>query len=179
MKVSKSTAEVYHLREAGKQKTWADIYIHQTGEKSGAILIRSDFGEWSYYWGAMGSPLKKFLTGLNDSYFTGKLMHGRQYDFYPEIWFQNLRDHLDSLSLDPEEYGECIEELEKAEEQGYQSSEGVHSYIMSSCDALCRSVEEWPDSEHLPIRLLNFLEIWHEFQDLLREELKEGKEVEA
>jgi hypothetical protein len=178
MNVSKATAEVYHLREAGTHKTWADIYIHETSEKSGALLIRSDFGSWDYYWGACGHGFKKFLIGLNDSYFSEKLMYGRSYEFYPDVWFKELRQHLDELQLDPEEYGECIDELEKTDEQGFRTIEAVTSYIYNNCDTLYSAVEDWPDSEHLPLRLTHFLEIWHEFQQLLKEELKEGKEAQ-
>lgn len=66
--VTKSQVECYKFR-AVDAAYWADVTIDTTpGAKHGRINIASDFGTWSYYWGACGSSFKEFLMGLDKHY---------------------------------------------------------------------------------------------------------------
>lgn len=65
---SKTQVECYKFRAEGAPY-WADVTIDTTpGAKHGRISIASDFGSWSYYWGACGESFKKFLAGLDKWY---------------------------------------------------------------------------------------------------------------
>jgi hypothetical protein len=47
----------------------------------GEILINSDYGNYAYSWGNMGSPLKAFLCRINRSYVIDKLTNGDDTEF--------------------------------------------------------------------------------------------------
>ena len=64
----KSQAEVYKLRF--DNLAYADITLDEISDYAGRISISCDWGNWSYFWGSMGSPFKKFLCSL-DNYYLG------------------------------------------------------------------------------------------------------------
>lgn len=84
MILTKETATVYKMRKF-KPKTfcWADITI-RSWKGGGAIDAQSDYGSYSYQWGATGSDdIREFLVGLDYSYFMGKAhpSHGYETDW--------------------------------------------------------------------------------------------------
>jgi hypothetical protein len=79
--------ERYSVR--GDHGVWATIALrdyerpNNTGERlhGGEILINSDFGEYAYSWGNMGSPLKQFLCRIGRNYVIDKFTNGRDTEF--------------------------------------------------------------------------------------------------
>jgi len=69
MKISKSTIELYKLRNGSRD--FADITIDDNGN-AGRISISSSYGNWSNYWAACGESFKKFLCGLDIEYAANK-----------------------------------------------------------------------------------------------------------
>lgn len=51
-----------------------DIFLDDKGLGQGKITISGHDGNYSYYWGAMGSNLETFICSINSSYFADKLM---------------------------------------------------------------------------------------------------------
>lgn len=77
--ITKANIEVYWIRPKGHNSGWADISIDE-GETSGRVSIASDYGGWSYYWGACGSGFKQFLIDLDIDYAAGKFGEGSYFD---------------------------------------------------------------------------------------------------
>jgi hypothetical protein len=70
---------------------WATIALRDWTRTSGdgrvsycgEIMIHSDYGDYAYSWGSMGSPLKEFLVKINRGYVLNKLSGGEteRFDF--------------------------------------------------------------------------------------------------
>jgi hypothetical protein len=79
--------EHYSLR--GDHSVWATIamrdYVRANNAGNelhgGEILINSDFGEYAYSWGNMGSPLKQFLCRIGRNYVIDKFTNGKDTEF--------------------------------------------------------------------------------------------------
>lgn len=51
-----------------------EIFLDDKGDGKGKITISNTYGyNFSYFWGAMGKPLKDFLLSINEDYFVNKL----------------------------------------------------------------------------------------------------------
>lgn len=74
----KTTVELYKIR--GGNGSYADITI-DAKDNTGRISISSDFGTWSYFWGACGEEFKPFLTGLDIDYAAGKFGENKWFDY--------------------------------------------------------------------------------------------------
>ena len=80
--------ERYSLRNSGTW-AWASIALrdyqrpNNTGEvlHGGEILINSDFGNYAYSWGNLGSPLKQALCGMDRSYVIKKFTNDDSTEF--------------------------------------------------------------------------------------------------
>lgn len=54
----------------------ADVVISEEGH----FFCISDWGNWNFHWGHSGSgDFRKFLAGLGESYFVGKMQQGMAY----------------------------------------------------------------------------------------------------
>jgi hypothetical protein len=79
--------ERYSVR--GEYGAWATIALRDYQRPNnrddmlngGEILINSDFGNYAYSWGNMGSPLKQFLCRINRSYVIDKFTNGDDTEF--------------------------------------------------------------------------------------------------
>lgn len=77
--IEKSTVECYKIRhESGRY--WADITVDVTSNTSGRIIISSDYGNYTNYWGACGCRFKQFLIDLNLEYAANKFGADRWFD---------------------------------------------------------------------------------------------------
>lgn len=81
--VSKEIATVYKMRFDGTH-TWANITLMDDGPGRGSIQIQSDYGDFSYFWGAMGEgkDIRKFLISCKNDpdYLIGKMAKRDYYD---------------------------------------------------------------------------------------------------
>jgi len=74
--IEKEQVIVYKLRKQNTSNGWADITVDGNGSRC-RVSISSDYGKWSYYWGACGSDYKKFLCGLGMDYVSSKFGEDR------------------------------------------------------------------------------------------------------
>lgn len=75
--MEKATADSYTLRdEAGN---WLGQVVLTS---DGMFASVTDYGNLSYAWRAFGDDFKKFIIGLNVSYFSGKMASGMAYINY-------------------------------------------------------------------------------------------------
>lgn len=52
-----------------------DVFLEEFSERAGKITISDVYGHnYSYYWGAMGYPLPKFLCSIDEDYFAKNLI---------------------------------------------------------------------------------------------------------
>ncbi len=182
MKVThENNIEVYRFRNVSDTHSWADIYIDVdvNGDNGGALLIRSDFGSWDYYWRSCGEPFKKFLTGLEKSYLFGKLC-GAEKEFRMEEWLVDARriieDHFENESPSHPERLTTIEELESLGcEHNFQSSETIYAFMGSEYANLLsifQSSDTYPKGDFIPRQLEMFVEqVWPSFVEELNKEL--------
>ncbi len=92
-----STAEVtlrrYRLHSTGHEG-WAIIVIGSDGYFSAV----SDWGNYAYIWGSMGSAVREFLVDLEPHYFWTKITHGREAQVWDEDQVEkNIRERLDEM----------------------------------------------------------------------------------
>jgi len=111
---NKGQTETYALRWKDKH-WWAIFYVD---DAHGALSIQSDFGDFSYRWGAPGNCFKTFLTGLDDHYLMEKLSHGTNHGryFYDMESVERLkklvRQKCDEQGKSYEVYEDAIEEID-------------------------------------------------------------------
>lgn len=69
VKVTKSTdaVELYQVRQGRNFEGWGDIVLI-CGERSVSVMVRSDYGDYSYHWNATGGCPKSFLISLDQDY---------------------------------------------------------------------------------------------------------------
>jgi len=110
--IEKKQIESYKIRNTDGGFAWADITIDDSGGKNaGRIQIASDYGQWQNYWGACGTPFKKFLGQLDIHYAAGKFGTGNHFDHDATI--KNLENRVDEYSEDyPELKSVLLEELD-------------------------------------------------------------------
>jgi len=73
---------------------YADIILDDKGDGKGKVTVSdTQFYTSSYYWGAMGAPLKEFLKSINSDYFAGK-MCSNTYQNDPKKTIQNIRRYI-------------------------------------------------------------------------------------
>lgn len=78
--IKKTTVECYKIRQERTIASWADITVDSPGEKCGRISIASDYGDWQYFWGAVGGSFKDFLCHIDKHYAAGKFGANRWFD---------------------------------------------------------------------------------------------------
>jgi hypothetical protein len=174
--------EVYKFREVSNSHLWANIYIDVADndkDGAGAILIRSDYGSWDFFWGSCGSPFKKFLTEIGKDYLTGKLC-GADKEFRQHEWQIDARRIVDEYfaDYDPEDEGRAsaIEELDDIDKNcNFHSSEGMYAYLNGESPTLTDVFSdsgEYPNGNFVPRQLEMFVEqIWPVFVEELKKEI--------
>jgi hypothetical protein len=80
--IQKTLTETYSLK--GEKCLWAKINL-DCGKQSVNVMITSDYGEFSHYWGSCGMNPKKFLTTIDMHYAMKKLMHGTDNLYEPDL----------------------------------------------------------------------------------------------
>jgi hypothetical protein len=84
VKARQPTAErvlepVLHKYSAKDGWDWATVVLTDEGPGRGQVMINSSYGNWSYYWGAMGTRcIRSFLVGCDNGYLQSKLLGGRR-----------------------------------------------------------------------------------------------------
>lgn len=73
-----------------------DVYLENIGPGKGKVTLSDSYGHnYSYYWGAMGRPLREFIYGINEEYFTRNLLgHKSCYIMDCRRTFANIRQFI-------------------------------------------------------------------------------------
>lgn len=177
-----NNVQCYQLREL-EHGCWADIYMSANGN-TGTLFIQSDYGSWDYFWGSCGKPFKEFLVGLDRGYLLTKLNSGKELYFDCDLYIKNLRKELDKLYLnseiEPQEHDDALWEISEYLED-YSTKESICSAFYSDCKVLSKI---FPDgfstssaTDFHPLMYRFYEEAWVPFVQLLKEELKEVKNV--
>ena len=85
---------VYKLRNKDTSIGWADISLDGNGSRC-RVSVASDYGNWSYYWGACGTDYKKFLISLGMDYVASKTGNSQFFDLESTINL-NKREIIDA-----------------------------------------------------------------------------------
>lgn len=169
--LTKSTVEKYMLRGNG---TWADIVLDDQGDKRGQIMINSDYGAWSYFWGSMGCSLKEFITKCDTPYLMGKLGERNYFDeeATKECYRRNLQELLKDNDIEQEIYDKLIEEIDSAD---WCSADNMYHDMSQDLLGVC---DPHPCMEHQP-SLVNFMDrLFPVFIKLLNDETKSNIPVQ-
>jgi hypothetical protein len=97
------------------------IYIEDFTPGKGKIIVETNYGTYSSYWGAMGSCLSEFIKRINSDYFAKNLVNN-MYVFCPKESVKELRGYIRNNSGlswyqftdQQKEMRLCIKDLEKA-----------------------------------------------------------------
>lgn len=100
--------ERYSVR--GAHGVWATIALrdyerpNNVGDMlhGGEILINSDFGEYAYSWGNMGSPLKQFLCRIGRDYVIDKFTNGKDQEFDFDASIAAAKKEIERMRADCE-----------------------------------------------------------------------------
>ena len=87
MKITKSMVERYYFKE---NWSYADIYISDDG----SLLIRSDYGDYTYKWNSFGNDFKSFLINIGTNYLINKLGGSNAYVFDYNSTIKAIKDEI-------------------------------------------------------------------------------------
>jgi len=164
--IEKSTAELYKLR--GTNGSFANISLDYS-EKQGRISISTDYGNWSYYWGACGSAFKEFLIGLNMEYAAGKFGEGQFFDHVATLNY--LQTRIKENSENKEHKRKLKDEL-----KSLVDCEDKSSFIaqMWNCSEIMKLEDNCPDlvTGISPGFKYFWENLWSNFIQSLKEELE-------
>jgi hypothetical protein len=142
-KITKSTVEVYRFRAEGAPY-WADVTIDN---EAGGISISSDFGNWSFRWGATGDEsFKKFLGRVDQHYVAGKF--GANKFFRADETIRMYESQTEQCGLTSDEKTAALREI--ARMQGYIHKEEFMSMVRDmprimgmyeGCPELCHDLD--------------------------------------
>lgn len=120
MKIQVTHVTNYKLRTAN---SWADIVIDTPRPGAVQVLINSDYGSWSYFWGACGRDWKLFLSSLDRHYMASKFGCDREFD--ADRTLRNYRNAIltarRSDELDEERARECWDKIHGILEEAMDS----------------------------------------------------------
>jgi hypothetical protein len=125
-RIAEPVIRKYEVTGSGE---WASIVVTDEGPGRGQVMINSTFGNWSYYWGAMGTDcIRSFLVGCDNGYLQSKLMSGRRevsgvFDEVATVKAikEHIRDHLSGDAAD--------EELELLEDTEFDDEVARHHWV--------------------------------------------------
>ena len=181
---NKVTATTYRIR--GEHFLWANITVRPFKNKKYfgvEINIKSDYGDYQYTWGSMGSDYVDFLSNVDYSYFMGKMRSNRGggYRFSSERSEKLIREKIKRYRREgnitapkAREFWDALEYVE------FNSKEGFFYTLMETRELF----EELYGSDPIAIdtadeydpQCRGFWEnIWPIFLDILKNEKDSGK----
>lgn len=80
-------SDVKVWRYARQGTDWFVVFMDEIG----CVSIQSDYGDYSYRWGAFGDDIRTFLMQCNEHYLTDKFTHGRDLKFHGQETIANLK----------------------------------------------------------------------------------------
>lgn len=179
--IQKSMTETYTLK--GDHCLWAKINLECINE-SVNVMISSDFGEFSHYWGCCGTNPKEFLIGLDMHYAMKKLM-GSTNNMYEADFPARLNSVKKMIIQDRkvlilgkdtakcawDEIVEIIDECGNSEDVYFNLC--FHSKYL---DDVFQDFGSIPTDTKLKPKVTAFWnEVWLPFVEYLKEEIKEGE----
>lgn len=179
MEINKKTTQIYQLRKFKESNIWADICLDENSDGSGgALMIRSDYGSWDYYWGSCGRPLKEFICGIGIDYLMNKLGSRNEFDY--DRWESEAKERikyaLQEKDIDNKKCDELMQELEDLSREGFRNEDALYVYLRESDKKLfsffCDN-ESFPNGKDYPSGLKLFIEnIWKPFIQELKKEIQ-------
>lgn len=111
--IEKSQVECYKIR-IHERGYWADITLDSQGTK-GRINVASDFGNFSYFWGACGVGFKEFLTRLNIEYAADKFNMDRSFSLKSTLasYKKSLQESMVVNALSKDSARDIFNEIEE------------------------------------------------------------------
>lgn len=176
--IIKTMTETYSLR--GDKCLWAKINL-DCGEESVNVMISSDYGEFSHYWGCCGENPKKFLTNIDMHYTMKKLMGNRDNMYEPD--FEARLVSFKKLIIEARKYNDVTKEyartawMEMLHIFDYcQNSNDIYFYRCINSYAFEKIFFDWesiPYETKMKKMVIEFWEdIWIPFREFLKNEHK-------
>lgn len=132
MKITEEPSVTYKIRDLG-QFGWADITIREW-PGGGSFDCQSDYGNYAYQWGAIGSrTFKQFLCSLDKDYFLKKTRPKDYRVFDSDLTCQNIRRDIiekrKEREFTKEEARECWNECEDLENQSNRNIDAFYYWF--------------------------------------------------
>jgi hypothetical protein len=167
--IDKTTVECYKIRHRSGMY-WADINVDSMGTK-GRISIASDFGKYSYFWGACGCSFKEFLMDLPMEYAADKFDADRWFDLEATIssYKRNVLESRRSEDIDAELARSIYDEIKDLQQC---SNENEFTGMMWNQHCLMQYYDNCPELYRTMTPLFRrFWEnVWPVFIDQLKSE---------
>lgn len=175
--IQKTLTETYSLR--GQKCLWAKINL-DCGEESVNVMISSDYGEFSYYWGYCGTNPKKFLTTTDMHYTMKKLMGGTDNMYEPD--FEARNSAFKKMIIEYRKEDRITKEQARS---AWQKVLAIFEYCQNSNDVYyseCFNADELecilydmdaiPENSKMKNKVTDFWEdVWIPFTEFLKDEL--------
>lgn len=156
-----------------------EIILEDFEYGQGKIIISSSYGgNYSYYWGSMGSEISEFIKRINSGYFASKLCYNI-YEFCPKKTMTNIRKAI-SEELPWYEHMAFQKEMRYQIKEKFKHCESTEEFVYS-WDRFVNSLDYWLiedrfDRSNVESIFQGFCEIWHfagetlthEYKDLLK-----------
>jgi hypothetical protein len=170
--IEKTTVECYKIRH---YRGYADITVDSLGTK-GRISISSDWGNYSYFWGACGCSFKQFLININIEYVADKFGADRWFDIESTIKFykERVKESRSDGTISKEDAKDILFEINSLKEC---SNRDEFMISISDCNKLMRFFDHCPEMiNDISHQFKNFWKIiWPIFINQLKKEIGELK----
>lgn len=174
--LTKSTVEKYVLREIPKNLSWATFTIDS---EDGSIQIQSDWGEYSYRFGAPGPDFKRFLRKLGSDYLLNKMADQNWYDgeSYKQSCIRGAGELYLDNDIDLEQYKELITIFNSCIDFSYSKDMAQTQINDQELINKVTGGEWWYsfgyESDYRPQAKTMFLKVFPVFQAVLNAELED------
>lgn len=144
----------------------ADIVLDFMGDGQGRVHIANHGGNsYSYYWGAMGCSLDKFICSVSSDYFCNNLVSNK-WDFDSAGTFKKLREFIKSeLSLPWYRYPEFQKDMRQKLRE-FQGDVTTLNEFVFGWDSFISSldfylIDDRYDQREIEKNFKNVSEVWH------------------
>jgi len=176
IKFKKIYTETYKM--SGSSCLWASINL-ELYEKAVNVMISSDYGNFSYFWGSTGKNPKKFLTKISKDYTMKKFLGENMYEIDLEACRKSIKEIIieerKMLNISKDEAFEAWIELDNIM-NNYSMNENQYFTEITRTDIFDKIFYDW---EAIPTHRKNksivdlfWNDLWIPFTEELKKELR-------
>lgn len=174
--------ECYKLFDNKPSLIWANIYIQTFPDspRSGLIMIRSDFGSYSYYWSSILPP-KEFIVKTNPDVVAECFMKEKGYEYNHEKAFHDCVEYYNKLVkekaiVNGTELRKQINDnkMQAIQEWDVETPGELRDRLLAQDNPIFEYIYEGgaPNFQYMPAQLSGFMKrVWPDFVEIIKNEI--------